>query len=310
MSYTTAVTRSENPNVLQTYLYQQTLENLEPELFFWQMGKKPIVPSGYNTVEWARFSTIADTEITEGSDSTDGVTPAAIAINADVISATPIQYRVVASISDLVQKLNRINFIDNAILEIGNAMARKIDKVIQTVVMAGTYVLYGGTKTARTALASTDVLTASLLAKASTLLESRYAKKIGGYYVAFSHPFALYDLKTETGTGNWLEVSKYARPEQIFKGEVGALNGVRIISAPYIQKFSSTVDVYPTLVMGADAYGVSDFDSLQTYISPARPSDSDPLAQRTKVGSKVAFAAKILEQSALLRIETGVTNLL
>lgn len=310
MSYTTAVTRSENTTVLQTYLYEKTLENLEPELFFWQAGMKPTTPSGYNTVEWARFATVNEDSITAGTTETDGVTPTPIAITADTISATPIQYRVVASISDLVQKLNKIDFIANALLEIGNAMARRIDKVIQTTIMAGTYVIYGGVKTARTALAATDVLTASMLAKAATLLDSRYAKRISGYYLGYAHPFALYDLKTENGTGNWLEVSKYARPEQIFKGEVGALNGVRMVSAPNIQKFSSTVDVYPTLVMGANAYGVSDFQTLQTYISPARPSDSDPLAQRTKVGSKVAFATKILEQSAMLRLETGVTNLL
>lgn len=310
MSYTTAVMRSENPNTLQTYLYEQVLENLEPELTFWKMGKKPIAPSGYNTVEWGKFTKISEDSITTGSTSDDGVSPAPIALNADVISATPVQYRVVISISDLAQKLNRINFIDNALVEIGNAMARKIDKVIQATIMAGTYVIYGGSKTARTALAATDVLTASLIGKAATLLESRYAKKIGGYYLGFAHPFALYDLKTENGVGNWLEVSKYARPEQIFSGEIGALNGVRMIVNSFIQKFSSTVDVYPTLIMGAGAYGVSDFDSLQTYISPAKPSDSDPLAQRTKVGSKVAFATTILEQSALIRIETGVTNLL
>lgn len=309
MSYETAVMRSENPNTLQTYLYDQVLENLEPELTFYKMGKKPIAPSGYNTVEWAQFTKVSEDSITTGTTSDDGVTPTPIALNADVITATPIQYRVVISIADLTQRLNKINFIDNALVEIGNAMARKIDKVIQTTIMAGTYVTYAGGKTARTALAATDVLTAVLISKGATKLESRYAKKIGGYYLGFAHPFALYDLKSENGVGNWLEVNKYATPEKIFAGEIGALNGVRMISNSFIQKFSSTVDVYPTLILGADAYGVSDFDSLQTYISPARPSDSDPLAQRTKVGSKVAFATRILKQDSMERIETGVTAL-
>ena len=67
------------------------------------------------------------------------------------------------------------------------------------------------------------------------------------------------------------------------------LSNIRIVMAPFIQKFSSTVDVYPCLVVGKGAYGVGTFQSLQTYLTPATPSDSDPLAQRRKVGAKVAF---------------------
>jgi N4-gp56 family major capsid protein len=188
-------------------------------------------------------------------------------------------------------------------------MARRIDKEVQTVIMAGTRVIYGGGKSARTALGATDVMTAALLNKANALLESRYAPKIDGYYVGYAHPFQIYDLRSETGTGNWLEVNKYATPDKIFKGEIGMLSNIRLVMAPFIQKFSSTVDVYPCLVTGKGAYGVGTFQSLQTYVTPAVASDSDPLAQRRKVGAKVAFGSIILQQDAMLRIETGVTAL-
>jgi N4-gp56 family major capsid protein len=206
-------------------------------------------------------------------------------------------------------ELNVLNFLTGAAMEVGSAMARKIDAVIQTVIMAGDNVIYGGTASARTALDATDTMTAALLNKAGAKLENWYAPKVDGFYVAYIHSFQLYDLRGETGTGNWLEVNKYARPSQIFKGEIGMLNGIRIVLAPFINTFSSTVTVYPALVVGAGAYGVAEFQTLKTYVTPATSTDSDPLAQRRKVGAKMAFAAKRLQENAMVRIETGATAL-
>lgn len=307
-TYETALTRAElNANVLQTWLNRQVIENLEPELYFYDAGKKPDTPAGYNTVGWAKFTKVDETSVTIGDNTTDGVTPTAIDFDANVITATPAQHRVVISLADMTIELNVINFLAGAAKAIADAMARSIDKAIQTVIMAGTHVIYGGARTARTALADNDVLTASKLNIAATLLDSRYAKKIGGYYVAYAHPYVIWDLRNENGSGNWLEVSKYAAPENIFKGEIGMLSGIRVVMSPFIKSFASTVTVYPTLVLGADAYGVSTFQALKSYVTPATSSDSDPLAQRRKVGSKVAFATTILEQDNMIRIETGAT---
>lgn len=308
--YTTAVNRGElNSGVLQTWLKREVLENFEPNLYFYKAGEQPSVEAGYNTVGWAKFTQIDEDDVTAGTTADDGVSPTPIEFNATVITATPVQYRVVVSLSDMLIELNVINFLKGAAREVGAAMARRIDKVIQTTVMAGTYVIYGGTRTARTALAATDVLTAAMLNKANTLLETRYAPKIDGYYVGYAHPYQIYDLRSETGTGNWLEVNKYVTPDKIFRGEIGMLSNIRIVMAPFIQKFTSTVDVYPCLVLGKGAYGVGTFQSLQTYITPAVASDSDPLAQRRKVGAKVAFVAKRLQEASMIRLETGVTAL-
>lgn len=305
-----AVTRNDlNSGVLQSWLSRQVLANFEPNLYFHKMGKRPDTPSGYNTIGWAKFTQLAASSVTTGTTSTDGTTPDDTAFNATVITTTPVQYRIVVTLSDMLIELNVINFLKGAAVEVGSAMARKIDAVIQTTIMAGDNVIYGGSKTARTALANDSVLTAQLLNRASAKLESYYAPKIDGFYVAFIHSYQLYDLRSETGAGNWLEVNKYARPEQIFKGEIGMLNGVRVILAPHIQTFSSTVTVYPALVIGGGAYGVAEFQTLRTYVTPAVSSDSDPLAQRRKVGAKIAFGTKILQQNSMIRIETGATQI-
>lgn len=296
-------------NVLQTWLTRKTLEVFEPSLYFYKLGETPMVESGYNTLSWAKFDQIASSSVTVGTTSNDGVTPTETAFNATVITTTPVQYRAVVSLSDMVVELNVIGFLGGAARAVGDAMARKIDAVIQTEIMAGSNVYYASSTQTRVSLAATDILTAALINKACAKLESLDAPKVNGMYVVVIHPYQLYDLRASTSTGGWLDVSKYANPEQIYKGEIGALFGVRIVVSSHVQTFASSTTVYPALVLGKGAYGVGTFQSMKVYATPAVASDSDPLAQRRKVGSKVAFAAKRLQENAMVRIETGATAL-
>ena len=71
-TYETALTRAElNAGVLQTWLNRQVIENLEPELYFYDAGKKPDTPAGYNTVGWAKFTKVDETSVTIGDNTTD-----------------------------------------------------------------------------------------------------------------------------------------------------------------------------------------------------------------------------------------------
>lgn len=306
----TQIVRNDlNAGLLQTWLYRKTLENFEPNLYFHKLGELPTVESGYNTVSWAKFDQIAASSVTTGTTSTDGTTPADTAFNATAITADCVQYRIVVSMSDLVIENNVIPFFAGATRAVGDAMARKIDAVIQTEVMAGTNVYYASATQERTALLASHVLTAGLLNKASAKLESFDAPKFNGMYVAVITPAQLYDLRNDTTAGGWLDTNKYANPEQIFKGEIGALFGIRIVVSSHVQTFASSTTVHPCIVLGRGAFGVGSWQSLRVYATPAVPSDSDPLAQRRKVGAKVAFAAKRLQENAMVRIETGATAL-
>lgn len=307
-----AVTRNDlNSNVLQTWLYRQTLKVLEPMLYFWKLGEKPMVENGYNTVSWAKFDQIASSSVTTGTTSNDGVTPSDTDFDATVITATPVQYRIVVSLSDMVVEQNVINFVKGAIQAVGDAMARKIDEVIQTTIMAGSNVFYGGSgNSARTDVAASDIITAANLNRASAVLSSLNATRFeSGHFMAALHPYQVYDLRSATAAGSWLDANKYVTPDKIFKGEIGALSGCRVLECPNIQTFASTTTVYPALVFGKGAYGVSSFQTLRTYVTPAVSSDSDPLAQRRKVGSKLAFATTRLQENCMVRIETGATDI-
>lgn len=67
------------------------------------------------------------------------------------------------------------------------------------------------------------------------------------------------------------------------------------------------VAIYPGWVLGKGALGTCVLNgmSLQTYTTPSGASDSDPLAQRKKVGAKVMRKSFILENAFFERFETS-----
>ena len=290
--------------LLQNWLFKKTLENFEAELYFAKMGEKPMVAEGYSTVSWAKPSkltrTVSQTTLVEG------VTPASAAFSFATVTATPTQYGLYVEVSDQLLNVAPVDILGKAAVEVRNNLARIIDQVIQVEAMAGTNVLYGGDATARSNIDSADKISAGDLRDAATKLMSLDAPQFDGYYVAIAHPLVTGDLKAEAN-GAWIEFSKYTTPEKLFKGEIGALYGVRVVQSSNVQSFASTVTVYPTLVMGKGAYGVADFSSAEVLYSPLGASKSDPLAQRATVGAKVFFAAKRLQEDAMVRIESAAT---
>lgn len=70
---------------------------------------------------------------------------------------------------------------------------------------------------------------------------------------------------------------------------------------------ASGVNVYPGFVCGKGAFGTVTLNgmSLQTFLTPKGPTDSDPIAQRRKVGAKFMRKSFILDGNFIERFETG-----
>lgn len=306
---TTNDTTTANVNLswqlLQTWLDRTVLENFEPNLRFYDMWEKPARPAGYNTLAWTRCNklTVTPTNATL----TEWVTPDDVAINFTTISLTANQYGMYAIISDILEDVSPVPMVANAAKVIWANMARIIDEVIQGVLALGTNVIYAGSATTRATIAATDLLTTTDLAKANAFLSTKAAPVFGDGYIAVMHPNVLFDLQTGTATGAFLDLSKYTESGRalIVNGEVGKIFNVRVVTSSYIQTFASTVTVYPTYVMWKGAYWVADLQGLRSYMVGDGASKSDPLAQRRYVWAKVAFNAIILQQDALVRIESA-----
>ena len=291
--------------LLQTWLDRTVLENFEPNLRFYDMWEKPARPAGYNTLAWTRCNKL--TVSPASASLTEWVTPDDTAITFTTISLTANQYGMYAIITDILEDVSPVPMVSNALKVIGQNMARIIDQVIQWVLAAGTNVIYAGTATTRASLAATDVMTPTLLAKANAFLSTKAAPVYWDGYIAVMHPNVIFDLQTGTATWAFMDLSKYTESgrAQLVKGEIGKIFNVRVVSSAFIQTFASTVTVYPTYVMWKWAYGVADLQGLRSYMVGDGASKSDPLSQRRYVWAKVAFNAIILQQDALVRIESG-----
>ena len=94
------------------------------------------------------------------------------------------------------------------------------------------------TGTDDTSQTSTDIFTLTLIdkavEKAATLSPTVRPLRIGGEdkYVCFLHPYQVYDLRTNTSTGQWLDIQKAAlmggneSKNPIYTGALGEYNGV------------------------------------------------------------------------------------
>lgn len=294
---------------MQNKLKDEVLKNLEPELFFAKYGQKSTTPNGYLTVSWARIDqltrTIAQATLTEG------VTPTEVDQTVTVVQATPVQYGMGVVMSDLLLKTTPVrDLVPKIGKNIAQNMMRIIDKVIQAQLITGTNVIYANGKASRAALAANDVVTGVELANATTKLRSLNAEPISmGCYIGIVHSFVAGNIRN-TASGLWMEANKYTTNESILNGETGKLAGVRILETSNIDTVSSTITVYPSYILGMDAYGVSDWQQMEMFYKDLGSSGTaDFLNQRATAGAKVSFAAKILDNNAFLRIESDATSI-
>lgn len=63
-----------------------------------------------------------------------------------------------------------------------------------------------------------------------------------------------------------------------------------------------------TTILGKEALGCVELNKIHAFLTPAVPTDSDPLVQRRKVGWKCDFKAVIKNDTFLARIESAAIN--
>ena len=293
---------------MKTYYDNWLIDNAEPNLVHDQLGqKRPIPKNGGKKIEFRRYKALAKamTAITEG------VTPAGNSLTVTTKEATVKQYGDFIQMSDVLLLTAIDNNITQATKVLASQAGRTLDTVTREVLAGGTNVIYapaGDTAvTSRANLTTASVLTPDLIDQAATALKAQNADAIGESYVAIVHPYVAYDLRRNP---EWIDVHKYAAPENIYNGEIGKLAGVRFIetSEAKIWKDATCPEglaVFGTLVLGAHAYGVTELEGggLEHIVKQLGYGD-DPLNQRASVGWKGMRAAERLVEQYMVRIES------
>lgn len=303
-AYTGAVntTTAFNPLIKEFY-DTELLENMRVDCYYAQFAKKQGLPAGSgNKVEWRKWNTFAPANQLQ-----EAVIPTGQKFGMTSISDTVEQYGTYTAISDVLdlQAYNDVQM--GATEEMGASAAETQETLIRNDLMTGTNVLYcpnsGGAANTAVGTMSKAYLTPTVVNKAATILKKNKAPTINGKYYAVIHPSVSYNLRESEG---WLEAHKYARPEEIFNGEIGELHGVRFIEdsfAPVVEGAADGV-AYATFFFGKDSFATIDPEGgALEMIMHDKSEIGGPLNQFSTIGYKfMTNGATILYQERLLRV--------
>ena len=277
------------------------LKRLVGNLHFAKYGQKRNISKHNGTqIDMRRFNSLSP--VTEPL--TEGVTPDGKEFTVTNVRATVKEMGDYVVVSDMLDMAGLDPVITEMAEVLGEQAAESIDNVIKEEIFAGTTVQYAGGASGRGSV--TAVLTGDEIMKAVRTLRNNKAKPVAdGYYIGFIDPYCAYDLMKDP---LWQDVSKYSNKENIEKGEIGKLHGVRFVD----NTNAFVVDnVHGTLIIGQDAYGLVDIEGSRKpkiIIKTAKEGGAaDPLEQRNSIGWKAVFTAKRLQELAMVRIESGVT---
>lgn len=230
---------------------------------------------------------------------TEGTNPTAVTWGATSYGSGPFQFGILVQVSDLLVRDSAIEVVDACSEEVNKALARLVDTVVQTVVNAGTNgVIYAGGKTSRTGLAAGDVLTQTEMTKAVTWMRSANAAGVkpfdGSYYVAVIHPTVAGDLLSNSQTGAWQDMARYSSVDDVKAGKLGSFRGVRYLETAHQDYYNSTVNVFPTTLVGDQSFGWGYFQQ-PTPILVTDPDSNNPLNLFTSIGGKVTLGVTRFE---------------
>jgi N4-gp56 family major capsid protein len=207
------------------------------------------------------------------------------------------------------KKLNLTSFndVDSALADIiAYNAADSIDSVVASVLTAGSNAIYAGTATNTAGITATQLMTVSDIRQAVTELRTNKAlPRIGELYAAYLHPRQTADLRAETGTGGFQELSKYVDRTPFVAGAVGVIEGAFVVETPRVPFTSNgTTNVYSAVVAGREALAEAMGQDISTVIGP----QIDALRRFHTIGWYYFGGWSLLRQAALYRIETAATN--
>lgn len=310
MTLTTTSTWSSQ--VLINYITDE-IRTLEPNLEFAKFGVKRDVPKGFGHLAFPQSNQIATSSVSTIS---EGVNPVAYGWNSTAYTSDVTQYGIFVQVTDILVRNSALEVVDSAIRQIKLALARQLDNALQSTINGGTYgVNYAGGRATRATLGAGDIMDTTLYTRCIRDLDSvnnngmqRYGN---GAFAVLMHPKVRHDLMSNTNAGSWLDVQRYAKPEEIIKGEAQDFRGGMIYSTPNVQTFSSTVTVYPTTFLGKEAFGWGFFQPITPELINTADSNN-PLNLFTTIGGKFGIGVTRFEDVSatnfrVLRAESAVS---
>lgn len=298
----------------QAEFYQDTmLERLLPELFYMNYGQKKRIPKNKGAAtSFRRLNSLA--VVTNAI--TEGVTPDGVDLSITKVTATVQEYGNYTKISEFINTTGLDPLLTETAELMGENAGESIDTLVRDVIAAGTNVVTVGNKL-RSAIAATDKITALDILKVRRSMKKNKVKEIalpggGKGYVAFISPDVALDLMQ---TQEWKDQNTYVDNKNRVEGTLGKMYGIYFIEATNFVKYAGAgatgADVYATLFVGKDAYGVPEIEGSskpEIIVHKAGSGGTnDPLNQFNTVAWKAAFTSVRLNELCIVRYESGAT---
>jgi len=308
---------------VRAFYDRQMLEKAKPHLVHTWFGQIRDIPqNSSDTIKFRRYGLLsaATTALTEGQ------TPAGSSLSVTDLTATAAQYGDFVTLTDELETETEDPIIMEMNDILGQQAGNTFDQLCRDVLAAGTSIQYASSAVSRGTVTSTMKMNVAEVREAVRTLKVQNATKITSMisptpgidtipvnecFVGIVHPNTVYDLKADP---EFVPVENYPSQSGVMPGEVGKIDEVRFIESTNAKVFTASgsggIDVYATLILSANAYGVTRVagKALQTITKPLGSAGSaDPLEQRSTHGWKGYFVAKILNDSWLVRIEHAVS---
>ena len=268
----------------------------------------------------------------------EGVTPNSNTISFQDVSVQLQQYGVLFKYSSKTEQLYEDDIPGEMVKLTGETLAEVMELVRYGVLKAGSTVIYAN-GSSRAAINTAISLNA--IRKAARTLESNRCRRVTSRlapgvnfgtravqpaYVVFCHTDAVSDVRNLPG---FTRVEEYGTFKPIHDREIGACEDFRFISSPLLKSFlaagasvgssgmlsvgAATVDVYPFIVIGEDAWGQVALKGMSAIkpvvLKASQTNHANPLGQFGYVGASTWFATVRLNDAWMARIEAGVTAL-
>ena len=207
------------------------------------------------------------------------------------------------------KKLNLTSFndVDAALADIiAYNAADSIDAVVASVLTSGSNAIYAGTATNTAGITASQLITVSDIRQAVTELRTNKAlPRIGELYAGYLHPRQTADLRAETGTGGFQDLTKFVDRTPFVAGAVGVIEGAFIVETPRVPYATNgTTNVYKAVIAGREALAEAQGQDISTIIGP----QIDALRRYHTIGWYYFGGWNILRQAALYRVESAATN--
>jgi N4-gp56 family major capsid protein len=255
------------------------------------------------------------------------------------VTAVLNQYSVLYGVTDKTVQLYEDDIPSEMIRQVGERVALIREMVRYGALKGCTNQFYGGTGTTRATVSGG--VTLNLLRKITRSLRQNHAKfiktalapspeyataPVEASFLVFGHTDLEQDFRDMPG---FKHVAEYGQRKPINEYELGSVENFRIILSPDLPSIQdsgaavgslglqsttgTSIDVYPIVVTGEDAWGqvmLRGANSLDpTYIQPKQKDKNDPLGQRGYIGTTFWMQCVVLNNGFMAVANVGAKTL-